>query len=348
MKELLLRFFLCALLLSACSTPGASFSASGVQAWLDQPVNGSILPPGPFLLKAHARHVEGSGITRIEFLVNGVSVGTVSTDPAAPLVYAETSWNASTPGEYNLMARAYDQNGGFADSAPARVCVSQEVRQAAISPGGGCTAPQGPTVPFQSGPTQAAPPGITPLPSATPVQPTFTPVRPTLTRVRPTLTRAQPTFTPIPPTFTPIPPTFTPVPPTFTPVPPTFTPVPDTTPPMVAITSYTMQVGYGSYCAPSDSILTVTAQVQDDQGVDRVYLLYVFDRAQEGIYAEMTPTIWSGYYSVTIDLASQASYLYNLYGGANGSIRISVIGYDRAGNSASDGPFNVLLYYCIG
>lgn len=327
MKRLSSSLVLLALLLSACSVPGASLPSSGAQAWLDQPVNGSILPLGPFLLKAHARHVEGRGITRIEFLVNGVSVGAVDTDPASPLVYAEMNWNASAPGEYNLTARAYDKNGGFADSAPARVCVSQGVGQAVISPSGGCAAPQGPTVPFQSGPTETITPGVTPSPTFTSVPPTFT-------------------FTPLPPTFTPVPPTFT-----FTPLPPTFTPTPmaDTTPPVVKITSYSTEVGYGSSCAPSSSILTVEAHVKDKQtGVSQVYLLYVFDKAEAGIFAEMTP-IGGGYYRATIDLGPQSSYLYDLYGGANGSISISVIAHDRAGNSAQDmAPTNVVLYYCIG
>lgn len=144
MKHLFILLTLFSLLLSACSAAsGASLSASGAQAWLDQPVNGAILPLGAFPLKAHARHVDGSGITRIEFLVNGVTVGAVDTDSAAPIVYAELNWNASAPGEYNLSARAY-AGSQSSDSASVRVCVSQEVKQPLLSPNGGCDVPQAP------------------------------------------------------------------------------------------------------------------------------------------------------------------------------------------------------------
>lgn len=96
-------------------------------------MNGAILPLGAFPLKAHARHVDGSGITRIEFLVNGAA----DTDSAAPIVYAEASWNAWSRGEYSLSARAY-AGGEATETTPARVCVSQEVKEPLTSPNGGC------------------------------------------------------------------------------------------------------------------------------------------------------------------------------------------------------------------
>lgn len=137
MKKLILLFLSVTLLLSACSGGGASMSASGAQAWLDQPVNGTVLPLGVFPLKAHARHASGSGITRIEFLVNGVPVGAVDTDAAAPLVYGEVNWNPSAPGGYKLMARAYAADGS-SDSAAVQVCVSDSVTQPEISDTGYC------------------------------------------------------------------------------------------------------------------------------------------------------------------------------------------------------------------
>jgi hypothetical protein len=138
MKRVLVFLTTLSLLLSACS-PAAMPSSSGVQAWLDQPVSGSILPLGAFPVKAHARHADGLGITRIEILVDGVPIGAVDTDPAAAIVFAEVPWNASTPGEYSLVARAYagDETG---DSLPVRVCVSQAVSEPVIAPAGGCEA----------------------------------------------------------------------------------------------------------------------------------------------------------------------------------------------------------------
>lgn len=329
------------LLLSACSAAGGSLSASGAQAWLDQPVNGSILPLGAFPLKAHARHMDGSGITRIEFLVNGVSVGAVDTDAAAPLAYAELNWNASSPGEYNLSARAYDKSGGFAESAPARVCVSQEAKEPLLSPNGGCILPEAPAAP-----AEATAPVIDEAKAtesaaltATALAPTFTPVPPGIT--------PPPTFTPAPPTFTPVLPTFTPVPPTATLPPPTFTPVADTTPPVVYITSVTPStLYYGQGCSAESGILTVEALVQDGQSsITQVYLVYGFIGAgTEGIFAEMSP-IGGGYYRAVIDIGTQA---YNFYQGGNGSIGIAVIGNDSAGNSGDANVPDVPLLFCPG
>lgn len=341
MKRFFILLTLFSLLLSACSAAGGGLSASGVQAWLDQPVNGSILPLGAFPLKAHARHVDGSGITRIEFLVNGVSVGAVETDSAAPLAYAELNWNASSPGEYNLSARAYDKSGGFAESAPARVCVSQQAREPVLSPNGGCTLPEAPAAPAEATApvvdeakaTEAA--ALT----ATALAPTFTPA--------PTGITPPPTFTPAPPTFTPVLPTFTPVPPTPTLPPPTFTPVADTTPPVVYIISVTPStLYYGQGCSAQSGILTVEAFVQDGQSsIGEVYLIYGFTGAGAGgIFTEMTP-IGGGYYRAVIDIGAQA---YNFYQGANGSIGIAVSGSDTAGNSGGADAAPVPLLFCPG
>ncbi|MCS6994960.1 MAG: hypothetical protein NZP74_14180 [Anaerolineales bacterium] len=341
MKRLFTLLTLFSLLLSACSAAGGSLSASSVQAWLDQPVNGTILPPGAFPLKSHARHVDGSGITRIEFLVNGVSVGAVDTDPAAPLVYAELNWNASSPGEYNLSARAYDKSGGFADSAPARVCVSQEAKEPLLSPNGGCILPEAPVSPAEAtAPVvdEAKATEIAAL-TQTALAPSFTPL--------PAGVTPPPTFTPAPPTATRIPPTFTPILPTFTPVPPTFTPVADTTPPVVYIISVTpTTLYYGQGCSAQSGILTVEAFVQDGQSsIGEVYLIYGFTGAGAGgIFTQMTP-IGGGYYRAVIDIGAQA---YNFYQGASGSVGIAVDASDTAGNSGGADAAPVPLFFCPG
>jgi len=346
MKRFFILMTLFSLLLGACAAPGASLSASGVQAWLDQPVNGAILPLGAFPLKAHARHVDGSGVTRIEFLVNGVTIGAVDTDPAAPLAYAELTWNASAPGEYNLTARAY-AGSDSSESAPARVCVSQEAKEPVLSQSGGCILPEAPVSPAKA--TEPLPDDkateIAAL-TATALAPTFTPppgITPTAT-----FTAVPPTFTALPPTFTPIPPTATRIPPTPTRIPPTPTPVPiDTTPPVVYITSVTpATLYYGQGCSAQSGILTVEAFVQDGQSsITQVYLVYGFTGAGAGgIFAEMSP-LGGGYYRAVIDIGSQA---YNFYQGANGSIGIAVIGNDSAGNDGSATGPDVPLLFCPG
>jgi hypothetical protein len=332
MQRLFVFICILSLLLGACSAPGAGLAASGAQAWLDQPVPDSILPLGAFPLKAHARHVDGAGITRIEFLVNGVPVGAVDTDPAASLVYGEATWNASAPGEYILVARAY-AGGETSDSAPVKVCVSQEVSEPVLSQTGGCEAPEAPAAPAEAGPTEALPPD-----KATEIA--------ALTETAAAPTAVPPSEAPPTATAVIIPPTFTPIPPTFTPVPPTAVPV-DNTPPVVDITSISpATLYYGPGCNSESGFLTVEAYVTDAQsGVSEVYLVYGFTGAgAEGIFAEMA-SIGGGYYRAIIDIGGQA---YNFFQGANGTIGIAVIGNDRAGNSAQDTGSDVPLLFCPG
>ncbi|MBK9924837.1 MAG: lipoprotein [Anaerolineales bacterium] len=160
MKRIILLALIAALL-TACSA-GAETSSSGVQAWLDQPVNGTVLPLGAFTLKAHARHTSGSGVNKVEFLVNGISIGAVDTDTAAPIVYAETTWNASTPGEYLISSRAY-AGAESTESASVRVCVSDKVQAPTTYQSGSCADPilGAFPVPTEDGPTPT--PGSAPF-----------------------------------------------------------------------------------------------------------------------------------------------------------------------------------------
>jgi len=131
----------CVLILASCSLPVAGTSSGAPQAWLDQPTAASLLPLAPFTLKAHARPAgTDGGVTKIEFLVNDVPVGSVTTDPSQPLVYAETSWNPSAAGSYTISARAYAGNGS-GDSAVARVCVSDQVATPSAGFMGSCSSP---------------------------------------------------------------------------------------------------------------------------------------------------------------------------------------------------------------
>jgi hypothetical protein len=341
MKQIILLFLIAALL-TACATPGET-SSSGVNAWVDQPVTGAVLPVGAFTLKAHARHVSGSGVNKIEFLVNGVSVGAVDTDASAPLAYAEMAWNASAPGEYTLVARAY-AGSESSDSAPVRVCVSQDVKEALLSQNGGCAAPEAPLAPAAGDATEE---GLPPDKQTEAAASTVTATVPAAS-VPPTatLTPVPPTFTPVPPTATRVPPTATRVPPTATLVPPTATLDLDTSAPAVKITLVSPQtLYYGSGCSAQSGILTVEAYVSDDRAVGDVYLVYGFVGAgTEGIFASMTP-IGGGYYRAIVDIGGQA---YTFFQGANGQIGIAVIGNDQAGNSAQDTAGNVPLLYCPG
>jgi hypothetical protein len=157
----------CVLLLASCSLPGAGSASGGAAVWLDQPTTASLLPLAPFTLKAHARPGTAGGVTRIEFLVNDVSVGSVDTDASQPLVYAETGWNPSAVGSYTISARAYAGNGS-SDSAIAMVCVSDKVTSASAGFSGDCASPvEGAGVDITV--TPGAPSGPTVTPTALPV-----------------------------------------------------------------------------------------------------------------------------------------------------------------------------------
>ncbi|MBI5946424.1 MAG: hypothetical protein HY864_18840 [Chloroflexi bacterium] len=160
MKKIISLSILVIFLLSACA-PGMSVSTSNLQAWVDQPVAGSILPMGAFPFKAHARHISGSGVTKIEFLVNGVSIGSADTDSSAPIVYAETSWNPAAPGRYTLASRAY-AGGESSESDSVTVCVSDQIQTATVSQSGGsCDDPLAGAFPPEEVPTVA--PGTAPF-----------------------------------------------------------------------------------------------------------------------------------------------------------------------------------------
>jgi hypothetical protein len=111
------------LFLSACG-PGSGIAsgADGTIVWLDQPMTNYMLPLAPFTLIAHAG-LPGGGISQMDFLVNGVSVGAVSTDTNSEFLRAELSWNPSGPGEYHIEVRATSP-GGTISSHLAYVCVT--------------------------------------------------------------------------------------------------------------------------------------------------------------------------------------------------------------------------------
>lgn len=125
----------CLLLLVSCNMPGRETSASDSQTWLDQPTTASLLPLAPFTLKAHAR-----GVSRIDFLVNDIQVGSVVTDPSQPIAYAEISWNPSATGSYTIAAQAFSGDGSVL-SQIATVCVSDTVTAASASFSGDCANP---------------------------------------------------------------------------------------------------------------------------------------------------------------------------------------------------------------
>lgn len=320
MKRIIL-LFLIAVFLTACATPG-EFSVSGVQAWVDQPIGGTVLPVGSFTLKAHARHASGRGVNKIEFLVNGVSVGSVDTDSSLPLVYAETLWNASTPGTYQVSVRAF-AGSESSESSAVLVCVSQEVTQAGFASDGSCS------VIMQAQPSSE---DTTTLPTEPPNPNDPATVTPTPTA----------TFTSVPPSAI-VPPTLT-----FTPVPSTSTstsaPVDSQDPSIKSL--FHSAPGYYGGCAG-----TFTMQafgVTDASGIASVTFGYRYEGGStSGYYTALGIFTGNDSYELIID-SNSGNQAYNILQGANGSIRWYVQVQDNAGNitTISDQVGDIL--YCPG
>lgn len=313
MKKHIYLLLVFSLLLSACGAPGSSISSNPIQAWVDQPAPGTVLPIGVFTLKAHARHISGSGISRLEFLVNGVPVGSADTDASQPLVYAETNWNATTPGQYLVSARAY-AGGSSNESFSVLVCVSAEAKEPFLSPSGKCDPTLVQPDNLQPQPNVVTPVDITPTKSGDALPPT-----PTETKVAIT-----PTHTPVPPTATLVPPTAT-----RTPAPPTATlPPPDTSGPQFK-NLFHSSPGYYGGCGGS---FTMEAVVTDPSGVASVTFGYRYEGGSVGGY-NVVPgaSVGNSTYRVIID-SNAGGQAYSVLGGANGYIRWYVEARDTFGN----------------
>ncbi|MRS03922.1 hypothetical protein EG832_11985, partial [bacterium] len=148
---------------------------SAMQVWLDQPLDGSFFEPGQNItIMAHARDANGPGINEIQFFANGESLGTANTDASAPLVAGSLQWQPD-PGEYDLMAKAYNGSGQMVSSGSVRIEV------VGLRENG--------SLPM----TISITPTFTPTGTKKPITPTFTPTG-TKKPITPTFT-----FTPKPP-----------------------------------------------------------------------------------------------------------------------------------------------------
>ncbi len=103
-----LLFLAAALALSACSPSAAS--GSGPQAWIDDPLDGMVLPLAPHTLTLHGS--DPHGISRMEVSINGTPLGTlINPDPAQLLFYQTLTWDPAEPGRYVISARARNTAG---------------------------------------------------------------------------------------------------------------------------------------------------------------------------------------------------------------------------------------------
>ncbi|NIN67089.1 MAG: hypothetical protein GTO63_20820 [Anaerolineae bacterium] len=175
---------LMALALSACGTA----STQGPTTWLDQPLDGAMLPLEPQEITAHAS--DEDGVASLEFYVGSTLLAHVPMGGGV-LENKTVGWNPSAPGVYTIGARATDSQGNTGPESTAVVTVGELGDSPTPSP----TAL--PTEEIVTPETPSPSPTSSPVPTGTPVPPTATPVPPTATPVPPTVT---PT-TPPPPTI---------------------------------------------------------------------------------------------------------------------------------------------------
>jgi hypothetical protein len=88
----------------------------GPAIWIDQPLDGSLVSPGPLTITAHAS--SPMGIKVVEFFSSNQAgyIGYVKAD-GSHLFEAQVEWTPPGPGKYNLSVRAVDNNGGIGDQA---------------------------------------------------------------------------------------------------------------------------------------------------------------------------------------------------------------------------------------
>ncbi len=124
---------------------------------INSPPSGSQVKVGQEVV-VQATATDAKGVTRVELLVNGVLYHSdVSPNPQgqSPFI-SRQSWQASAPGTYTLMVKAYNAAGGV--SQPAAITVN--VVEAATTPG-----------PGQPTPTSGGGPSVTPTVIPTSVVP---------------------------------------------------------------------------------------------------------------------------------------------------------------------------------
>jgi uncharacterized protein YraI len=105
--------------LSACTLPAAD---RGPRAWIDAPLNGSVLPLAPYPVVYHGG--AGGGIAAIEFSINDeILSNEPNADQSSILVTRRYTWSPPAPGTYTLKVRTQSGSGGWSDFAVSVVTI---------------------------------------------------------------------------------------------------------------------------------------------------------------------------------------------------------------------------------
>jgi hypothetical protein len=121
---------MCVIFLAACDPTPAPFSSEvakvSANAWIDAPLNDSLLPFAPVDVTSHFYHP--SGVKQIELSVNGSALRTdPSPDTKSDFVFITQKWSPPAPGDYRLSVRAQSNAGDWGDSAAAAVTVGEVI-----------------------------------------------------------------------------------------------------------------------------------------------------------------------------------------------------------------------------
>ncbi|MDR3576067.1 MAG: hypothetical protein P4L50_19550 [Anaerolineaceae bacterium] len=110
------------MILSACNLPAqAGDTGVGPTAWIDTPLNQSMLPLAPVQIVAHG--YDAGGVAKFEISVNGNLVNTLPPiDANGKLYMTQENWNPPGNGNFTLSVRA--QNTAGAWGAPVSVVIT--------------------------------------------------------------------------------------------------------------------------------------------------------------------------------------------------------------------------------
>jgi hypothetical protein len=150
------------LLLASCTNS----PTTGPMAWIDAPLDGSLLPLAPQEVIAHGANQ--AGVAQLEFTVNGASPETeIPADTGDRLSHVKWTWHPPEPGRFTLAVRAQDGDGNWSDPSQVVVTVG-DIATPSPTPTTGPTETPTPTASPSPTPTSTSlPGGIAGLPLST-------------------------------------------------------------------------------------------------------------------------------------------------------------------------------------
>jgi hypothetical protein len=118
------------LLLSACA-PGKG-PEGAPQAWIDRPLDGSVLPLASVEVMSHA--ADPGGIEQFELSVNGEGINNAGPAEGGSLVFINQTWDPAVPGVYILEVRVMNNNGIWSNFAQVTVTIAEDLSAPILVP----------------------------------------------------------------------------------------------------------------------------------------------------------------------------------------------------------------------